>query len=352
MIKNVSIVNDSGVLRSTISHELGGKELQFAFYVFKNGKRISVSWYSDSNFIVFDTKGSPGYYQVYGFVKDVEGVTFSKSSTPIFCYPRLIKEKINSRLDLADAMVFSSGGWDVPFLYYPSEEKFLFVLMPSAVDRSDQVMPVFNRFTWAGKGVFKGCVLCVADPTLELDERLSLGWCLGSRQSDLSEILAKLVKQVATVLDIPTRNIVFWGSSAGGFSALALSARVGGSTAVAINAQTDALAYADKNQVALIKEVVFDNCSEDQIRKEAGHRINMTELRKRNKKARFVMVQNRLDTHHYSEHFLPFWQGLGGGVKDGWSRSGKNMAFLYEDKRGHVPETEDMVTDIINKLVL
>jgi len=347
-IKSVSLKLDGTLLNAEILFE-GQAKLEFAFYVFKNGKRIHTQWYIEKNTFVFDTNGEPGYYNVCGFCKDGVGGSDSKNSVPILAHQKIVRDRFKSVADISEAMIVEAEGWAIPMLYYPSTEKTLFVLMPSAVNRSCQTLPVFSRFTWAGKGVFNGHVLCVADPTLSLNDQLALGWFLGSRHSNLSEIFGTLVSNLANALDIPNNKIVFWGSSAGGFSSLAISARIRDSTAVAINSQTDALLYEQKKQVDLVKKYIFDDLPDNIIRGEMADRISMIELIKKSN-SRSVMIQNKRDHHHYNVHFCPYWLNIGGDILDGWSNSGEHLAFVYEDPRGHVAETEEMVAQIIEKI--
>jgi len=118
----------------------------------------------------------------------------------------------------------------------------LYVLLSGARDLKSRAWPNFDRWSWAP--VFPGSVLCVADPTLALDtDRLRIGWYVGTRERDWLQGLADLVGAVADKAGVATRQVVCYGSSAGGFGALALACRLGDATAVAINPQTDVLKY-------------------------------------------------------------------------------------------------------------
>lgn len=319
---------------------------QFAFYVFRNEVRIHSQWYGSTSCIRFDTKEESGMYRVFVFLLTPESKKLTKYSNPVFVNPGIFTLDV-PRIPMPGERVLQMQGphWKFPALYFNSGQKRLFVMLTAAIDRTKHTLPVFNRWTWAGK--FSGHVLCVADPTLELDSRMKLGWYLGTETHDATAELSRLIHSFAKVLDIPDEKVVFWGSSAGGFGALALASRFPGSTAVAINAQTDALAYHVDDDVELVRNKCFGGQTEAAIHSECDARINMAQAWVNNRKSRAILVQNKLDKHHYNCHYLPFWSALGGNSEGGQSADGRHFAWVYEDSRGHVPESEQMIPEIL-----
>ena len=322
---------------------------EFAFYVYNNDQRIHIQWYSKSPILEFDTGGVSGYYRVMAFVKDSQGSINNKKTVPIFANPvGISSEEMVNISGKAGAYLLKGNSWSYPALYYPSAEKKLFVLMPSAVDREKYSLPAFSRWSWATH--FPGDVVCVADPTLELHADLRLGWCIGDSDNCATSDLARLIVRLAEVRAIPHEKIVIYGSSAGGFAALALSACIEGSTAVAINAQTDALSYDVSDQVSLVRQVCFDSMTDLAIRDSFLNRVDMIARWSKVKLSRAFLVQNTLDHHHYDVHFKPFWNFLGGVSCFGFSSAGRHNAWVYQDEGGHVAETLEMAKEIIKKL--
>ncbi|AXC50729.1 hypothetical protein DRW48_14510 [Paracoccus suum] len=225
-------------------------------------------------------------------------------------------------------------------------------MMPSAIDRTKHVLPVFSRGRWAREGIFPGDVLCIADPTLELDERLCIGWCIGDERNDAIPQLAEFVSSFARAGSIPSERIVIYGSSAGGFAALALAAQIEGSTAVAVNAQSDAMNYEITRHVANFRAAAFGNASPDAIRAAFRLRVDMSARWQTVTRSRAILVQNELDVHHYRDHFLPFWTSIGGDPVPplGLSQAGPHAAWIYRDERGHVPESVEMARQIMAML--
>lgn len=324
----------------------GSSTAQFAFYVFRNEVRIHAEWYKSTPSMRFDTKEVPGFYRVLVFLLTPEGKKFTKYSNPVFINPVIFTLSAPKVPMLGECALEMKGAhWKFPALYFSGGQKRLFVMLTAAVDRTKHTLPVFNRWTWVEK--FSGHVLCVADPTLELDDRMKLGWYLGTEKHDATAELSGLILAFAKELDIADEKIVFWGSSAGGFGALALANSLQGSTAIAINAQTNAFAYHVDDDVKLAKDKCFGGKTEAHIYSKCDARINMGQAWGKNSKSRAILVQNKLDTHHYNCHYQPFWSELGGKPEGGLSSDGRHFAWIYEDKRGHVPESEQMVPEIL-----
>lgn len=353
-IEKVSINSIDGVLHCKIILDRAPEtQPQFAFYVFRNYERIHTEWYTKNQSFEFDTQGKPGCYHLQGFVKFDEDKTEQSISSSLFINSLEVSPESFPGAD-HKAVAYSLKGksWNFPALYYPSECESLFVLMPSAVNRKKSVLPAFNRWTWAVDGVFPGNVLCISDPTLELHHDLEIGWCLGDKDNCATTELSEFVINLADSKGIPRERIVIYGSSAGGFAALALSACIEGSIAVAINPQVDALSYSATSQVDLLSKTCFD-MPKDIIRRDFADRVDMTTRWQNVESSRAFFVQNILDEHHYKVHFKPIWQALGGDPEqEGISYSGRHIAWVYRQDGGHVPETKEMANKIIEILNL
>lgn len=298
---------------------------EFAFYVYRNEQRIHTQWYTKSPTLRFDACGAPGYYRVGSFLRTQDGAIQSKESNPVFANPVTADSKQFPEVDPSQlAYELRGQHWTFPALYYPSSERRLFVMLPSAVVREKVTLPAFNRWTWASKRFFPGEVICVADPTIAQHDELNLGWCIGDLRHCATADLARFIVEFAAAKGIENRDIVTWGSSAGGFGALALASTIEGSTAVSINAQTDLLAYEIRRQVALVRHVCFDDRSVEEIRRDFGDRVDMTKRWSTNRTSRAFVIQNDVDMHHYSMHFKPFWQGLGGRAYAGHGSVGRH----------------------------
>ena len=350
-LSKVSLALHTKILVANIMDSYEG-DAEYAFYLFHNDVRISTQWYSKNSTVHFDTEGIPGYYRVLGYLKTMDGRYESGKSNPVFANPVVVTADDFPNADpVKMTYEFKGNHWSFPVLYYPNKEKFLYVMLTAAVNRKKMVLPVFNRWTWAQKGLFPGEILCIADPTIGQHDELNLGWYIGNQLHDPIDALANFITKFADSKEIDNKNIVIWGSSAGGFAALALSAKIEGSIAVAINAQTDALSYHIPGQVKLIREVCFGDLPESDIRSRFPLRVDMSKTWEAVQNSRVVLIQNILDEHHYMDHFLPFWASLGGsGNTEGWFSAGRHAAWIYRDIGGHASETEKMATQIIRHI--
>ena len=329
----------------------GPSDAQFAFYVFRNEERIHAQWYTTSAVLRFDTKGTPGLYRIFAFLSASNGQSKTKYSNPVFLHPTMFTLSSPKKpKPERTALQLKGPHWTFSALYFNSENQRLFVMLSGATDRNKITLPYFNRWTWAGAGKFPGHVLCISDPTLELHDDMKVGWYFGTAKHDVTGELCSLIRRFAETLGIPEDKIVFWGSSGGGFAALAMASRIEGSTAVAVNAQTDVLAYHVDSAVNEVRNLCFNSKSAADIQQRFGHRVRMEKAWKNNRHSRAILVQNKVDTHHYHHHFQPFWAAFQGDAEGGRSADGRHFALLYDDPRGHGPEPEEMIPEILGCL--
>ncbi len=97
------------------------------------------------------------------------------------------------------------------------------------------------RLPWfLGKGVTAGLPvnrIFISDPSLRKSADLNLAWYAGSsEQPDLQETLADVIRRILRATG--GYNVIFFGSSGGGYASLALSRYFTTSLALAVNPQT------------------------------------------------------------------------------------------------------------------
>lgn len=325
--------------------------LQFAYDIFCNEEKIKFINYSEKNKIEFDISDYQGIFKVWVFIKDNNNQVVSQFSNSVFLFHdnALKYEDLNKDQLTTGAKLFDFDAFKLPCLYFKKikEVKHLTVLLSAFVDRDKQSIPVFNRWSWEKK--FPGDVLCIADPTLELDDKLFIGWYLGTEKHDIAFDIVKLVKKIADLKQIPYSNIVFYGSSAGGFAALKLAQMVEGSTAVAVNPQVDATLHYEE-YVNHLLDVSFGKQSKEDVKNKYDERFSMIKAWENNTKSKIIYVQNKQDAFHYDEHFIPFADAIGLSKVTGANSDKKYYTFLYDDVSGHGPEPENLIPEIINKI--
>ena len=85
-IEQVTLEHKRDDLVATVGSD-ASRTGQFAFYVFRNGKRIHTQWYSSNPSMRFRIHTEPGLYRVLVFFLSPNGSRSTKYSNPVFLYP-------------------------------------------------------------------------------------------------------------------------------------------------------------------------------------------------------------------------------------------------------------------------
>lgn len=194
----------------------------------------------------------------------------------------------------------------IELLNLPAGSDTTFVFFHGAAEK-DVRLPWF-----VGKGISSGLPvnrIFISDPSLRTAEELRLSWYAGSAaQPDLQEALADIIRRI--VRETGGYNLVFFGSSGGGFATLAVSRFFPSSLALAVNPQTSLGRYyksasnrfmthgwgmTDRELTELPGTVAHDLVRSYQ----AGFRHTV------------AYVQNARDWFHIQNHQLPFLEAVG-----------------------------------------
>ena len=92
--------------------------------------------------------------------------------------------------------------------------------------------PFLNR--WSYYKYFDESVIAYADPTFFRDEKITLGWYVGGSEWYLKTI-SKIIENICINQNIQHNNILFYGSSGGGFVSIALATLIKESKALVNN---------------------------------------------------------------------------------------------------------------------
>lgn len=367
---NVFLKIDNDVLIGSIVFQTCHPNAEYAFYLERNGKQIEKHWYSNKPYIHFASSPEPGRYRAIGFVR-----YRGESNAQMLASPPLLHKTsppvgnlltdvsaLSGSLNELRFMLPKSGSIrldlhtsELPYAYQTllirQPGKRLFVILGGAVaNRSTITLPRFNRFSWAAD--FPGSVLCIADPTLKLGDLIRLGWYFGSAENDATSGLVQVVESFANALGHERRHIVTYGSSGGGFAAMQVAARIGeGATAIAINAQTNILDYAQKSAVDEFLSVCTDGMDITTARTRFINRLSLADAwsTPTSARARCLLLQNISDRHHLNNHLLPFAAKLNLAVP-GSSVDGRICIMLYDYPNGHGAEPRTMLPLILDRM--
>lgn len=175
--------------------------------------------------------------------------------------------------------VYSREGVEVPcrLSIRPGADRLL-ILFNGAVDRQrSRSGIVFQRSSWREE--FDAHCLWVADPTITHSIQMRIGWGQLNGVDFLPCTAAPLVKAVAHALGCePARRRLYYGSSAGGFQALATAALDEGAAVMVNNPQTDWLKCPFLRDVELVTRLALRRSSAEQVREEFPWRSDLRAL--------------------------------------------------------------------------
>ena len=126
------------------------------------------------------------------------------------------------------ALVNELKDWEYPnhfFSYFKKESTKLVVMLQGAIDRTKIQLPIFQRWSWAED--IEASVLILNDPTL-FGNDLRLGWWQGEEEQYAIPSAGEFIKLVIDKLGYSVKDLLFFGSSAGGFSALMMAGHLKG----------------------------------------------------------------------------------------------------------------------------
>ncbi|RUR57982.1 hypothetical protein [Vreelandella populi] len=221
------------------------------------------------------------------------------------------------------------------------KSKKLYVFLHGAKDREKNKPPYFDRWSW--NEIFDGHMLSFSDPTLQLNEKLGLAWYAGNDAEHPLDTIVEIVEGLANELSVDKSDVVFWGSSGGGFASIYSSLKLDGSKAVAFNPQTNALHYHERHVKRYLK-AGFDLDSVDDLQQTVLQRMEIPSHYLKNTKSQIVVFQNTKDNFHYKNHYIRLKERL---EKE---RVGSFKFYKYADDRGHGPESKNMAKEVVDNI--
>lgn len=241
-----------------------------------------------------------------------------------------------------------SGGHRFDYLWKPKPgAKRLFVLFSGDAMRKSYNPPVFQRWSWADH--FPGHCLYVSDPMLYMSRDLGLTWYAGTADLDPMEVIIRRVQAMLPLVGLTAENVVAYGSSGGGFAALRMASMMEGATAIAINPQTNIAKYERRSPDRYAK-ICLKRADRHEALADFPMRMNLLCHADRLAQRRIIVIQNLMDTHHHSEHYLPFCAAMG-ATGDENRDTGTFRRILFSHEGGHgkaeTPEAFTAALDIL-----
>lgn len=188
--------------------------------------------------------------------------------------------------------------------------------------------PIYRRHSWQKE--FEESVIYYNDPTLYNDPNLTLGWGVGKNEEWYLPVIADIIRILAKKNGIEHENILFFGSSGGGFTAIILSTFIKNSTVMVNNPQI--LLTKWKGLFNTMIEKCFENMDLETILKEYGYRFDVIELFKCEKyMPKITYIVNIDSKDDILNHFTHFINSL---ASFEYFDEQVNI-LIYQDERGH-----------------
>lgn len=146
--------------------------------------------------------------------------------------------------------------------------------------------------------------LAVSDPTLNLDDRVTLAWYIGTEHRDVHAEVADLARSEA--LRMGASRIVFVGSSGGGFSAMAVAARLPGSVALAFSPSLEINRVTPAHTANFMAAAFPQHRSYEELRAEHPTRVSMDAAYAAHPDVDLFLIQNSGDESRVNGSYKPF----------------------------------------------
>ncbi|MEE0938322.1 hypothetical protein [Methanobrevibacter sp.] len=166
--------------------------------------------------------------------------------------------------------------------------------------------PRFNRHSWK----FSESTLFYNDPTRYLNDSILGGWCIGEPDNWYLEEIKEIIVKITEYLNIKNENILFYGSSLGGFNSIQLGTLVRNSKVLADVPQ---LTLENANYVRYIMPILFPDLTNEEIKYRFDYRLNILDLIKREKyipNAIMIFDAGEVDIKEHYTHFFSQLNGL------------------------------------------
>ncbi len=193
------------------------------------------------------------------------------------------------------------------FVRLKSDSNKIMFFGNGAYDSEKVKLPVFQRHSWIND--INESVIIYNDPTLYLG-KMNLGWGQGTADrfylKDMSVIMSKMIAK----LGIENSNVLFYGSSAGGFMSLYLAGLIKDSKALVNNPQTAVNKYYPTH-VKKMYSFAYPDLEPSVIEEKYKERLDIAAFYKSiNYVPNIYYLQNLACAHDVKNHLNPFLSRL------------------------------------------
>lgn len=153
---------------------------------------------------------------------------------------------------------------------------------------------------------FSENVIFLSDPLLHKHKELKAGWYAGAKNFEYIRKYCNFLRLLCSERGIGEDDILFYGSSMGGFAAVAFGTVLTKSKVVVNNIQTNLL-HSYSSYVGDYLAIAYPGLNTMDIERDYSHRVDLISMIQRSgNSADITYYQNLSDEFHYKKHFLPF----------------------------------------------
>lgn len=246
---------------------------------------------------------------------------------------------------------------DVPFTFYTNfsemKKKKIIFFFPGASTKKHKYD--VQRYSWGAQLMnYETCFF--ADPTVS-ETVLRIGWFQYSQENFGIDSLVTLINCIVQIKGYQESDIVFFGSSAGGFVALKLAEYFARATVIAINPQIYLFNY-HKTFYQKMLDVCYPNTNPNKIQELFLNRISVHRI-VADRVGKTFIFQNKYDQLHYQKHIGDYlnnnklWNNVSSinqfdvnNIKNNF-----NVIFYEDEKLGHTPPNRDVCINYIHSIL-
>ncbi|WP_369326758.1 hypothetical protein AB6N01_02840 [Alcaligenes nematophilus] len=330
-------------------------EHTYALYVFarttaKNKfTRVATYWYQDTASFAFEADSAHSDLRFQYFIKNPNGDLICNQNTNIIkkARPALSPQNLGFSESMEADVI---NDYCVPIKYTRlKDDRRHYIFFNGALSQSTIALhPIFHRHSWAKR--INTNTLNIYDASVNPLKGYFLGWYQGTHDRPLHNDIVAIVEQLKRQHGLSNSDLVFYGSSGGGWAALRYASLFKGSLAVAVNAQIEILNFCFPKEVQKFIENCYPGLTKEDVTAKFSDELSINPLMfspsQDAESSRFILVQNIVDTPHYEDHFLPFWSKFSSNMSGGWDKDKHNYSIVYDHPSGHAGEPDDVFLTI------
>lgn len=219
------------------------------------------------------------------------------------------------------------------FLRLKENSQTLYIFGNGAYNREKTSLPVFQRHSWVND--LDESIVIYNDPTLYLGE-INLGWGQGNAERFYLMDLSVIINDLISKLQVSKENVIFYGSSAGGFLSLYLAGLIRGTKALVNNPQVFVSGYYPTHVKNMYK-VSYPGLEEKVIEEKFKDRLDILAFFNSIQYVPpFIYIQNLSWSNDVNKQLLPFLNQLN-EIKDYLKQSKIKFEFYHHPEQGHNP---------------